>query len=234
MTAVFLLLLWYIIRVAQLASQLKTMPIALSYNISTLLELLETCRFLCIDTLVDGIGDYLHHILESGLVQFKDSFMSIDFLLQHKFTTLSNLFLSYIDQNLSSVSSLPEFDDLSEVSMQALLEFEGRSSSEIDLFQAFAKWIKNQDSLPTNIKEDMLGVFDLEKFDKKDLVKTVRKTKLFEDTDILDVLSKHLDNINDETDSKINKIKARNERNKDCPFGHPLMKVLSSNTQRWR
>eukprot|EP00092_Neocalanus_flemingeri_P099299 GFUD01126679.1.p1 GENE.GFUD01126679.1~~GFUD01126679.1.p1 ORF type:complete len:320 (-),score=79.24 GFUD01126679.1:86-1045(-) len=161
-------------------------------NIQSLLDLLEASRFFCLDSLVDGVVEYLQYLLDSQQVEFKDCLTALDFLILHKFTA-SDLFLKFIDQNLSSISSLPEFDTVSEYSMQALLKYE-KTSTEIVLFTALSKWLENKASLPANVRMEMLSCFNLERFTKNDLVNIVRKTNFFEDKDICDVLEKHLEN----------------------------------------
>jgi len=182
-------------------------------NIQTVLDLLETARFLCIDPLVEGIEKYLKYLLDSKKVAFTDCLVALDFSILHKFTTASSLFLSYIDQNVFSISSLPEFAVLSESGMHALLKYEGRCSSEIVLFRAFAKWVENKESLPADVKNEMVCCFDINLFDKTDLMKTVRKTNFFDDKDICDVLEKHIENLEDILSLKANQIEAQKEKN---------------------
>eukprot|EP00092_Neocalanus_flemingeri_P103965 GFUD01133094.1.p1 GENE.GFUD01133094.1~~GFUD01133094.1.p1 ORF type:complete len:322 (-),score=79.52 GFUD01133094.1:62-1027(-) len=162
-------------------------------NLQSLLDLLETSRFLCLEPLVEGVLEYLEYLLDSQKVESTDCLAALDFLILHNFARASDLFLAFIDQNLSSISSLPEFDNVSEYSMQALLKYE-KTSTEIVLFTALSKWLKNKASLPANVRMEMLSCFNLERFTKNDLVNIVRKTNFFEDKDICDVLEKHLEN----------------------------------------
>eukprot|EP00092_Neocalanus_flemingeri_P103968 GFUD01133097.1.p1 GENE.GFUD01133097.1~~GFUD01133097.1.p1 ORF type:complete len:419 (-),score=87.55 GFUD01133097.1:61-1317(-) len=178
-------------------------------NIQSLLDLLEASRFFCLDSLVDGLVEYLQNLLDSQQVEFKDCLTALDFLILHKFVTASNLFLKFIDQNLSSISSLPEFDTVSEYFMQALLKYD-KTSTEIVVFTALSKWLENKRSLPANVRLEMLSWFNLERFSKNDLVKIVRKTNFFEDKDICDVLEKHLEKLGEAVDSKECQIQAQN------------------------
>ena len=85
-------------------------------KIMTVLDLLETARFFCIDLLVDGIVDNLRHLFETNQVEHKECLTALDFIIQHKFTTVTRSILNCIDKNLTAVSSLPEFTNLSECS----------------------------------------------------------------------------------------------------------------------
>jgi len=171
-------------------------------NMQSLLDLLETARLFCIDSLVDGIVDYLNYLLECWKVDFKDCLVALDFTINHKFTAASELFLDFIDKNLSSISSLPEFNDLSESSVKMLLKYDRKISTEIERFEAFAKWLENKETIAVNVKNEMLSWFDLRKFEKYDLVRTVRKTNLFQDKEICDVLEEHLVKLEDMLHSK--------------------------------
>eukprot|EP00092_Neocalanus_flemingeri_P038437 GFUD01041844.1.p1 GENE.GFUD01041844.1~~GFUD01041844.1.p1 ORF type:complete len:395 (-),score=74.47 GFUD01041844.1:115-1299(-) len=174
-------------------------------DIQSLLDLLEAARFLCIDRLVEGIEDHLEIILDRKIIEFKDCLFAFDFVILNKFTKASRSILSFIDQNLDNISSLPEFADLSETSIQNLLNFEERISTEIGLFTAFVNWIANKETVSEEVKTEMLGCFDLEQFDRNDLVDKVRKSKMFEANQICDVLEKHMEKLQEEVKSK-NKI----------------------------
>eukprot|EP00092_Neocalanus_flemingeri_P107643 GFUD01138176.1.p1 GENE.GFUD01138176.1~~GFUD01138176.1.p1 ORF type:complete len:428 (-),score=86.63 GFUD01138176.1:115-1323(-) len=173
-------------------------------EIQSLLDLLETARFLCIDRLVEGIIDYLEFLLKRKLIEFDDCLVAFDFVILNKFTKASGVLLSFIDQNLRTISFLPKFADLSEASIQMLLNFEERISSEIDLFTAFVNWIKNKETVSEEVKTEMLQCFDLERFDRNDLV-AVRESEMFDANQICDVLEKHMEKLQEEVKSK-NKI----------------------------
>eukprot|EP00092_Neocalanus_flemingeri_P025814 GFUD01027980.1.p1 GENE.GFUD01027980.1~~GFUD01027980.1.p1 ORF type:complete len:354 (-),score=61.57 GFUD01027980.1:63-1124(-) len=78
-------------------------------NLQSLLDLLETSRFFCLEPLVEGVLEYLEYLLDSQKVESTDCLAALDFLILHNFARASDLFLAFIDQNLSSISLLPEF-----------------------------------------------------------------------------------------------------------------------------
>jgi len=186
----------------------------LGLSIQSLMSLLETSRFLCIDLLADGIVDHLKLLLQDETISFPDCLEALDFTVSHKFYSASELLLSFIDQNLSSISSDPGFATLAEGSMLAMLNYEGRKSTEIVLFSAFVKWInsqciKNEEGIEDNIKREMLSCFDLDLFEKKDLVKIVRKTKFFDDADVCNVLEKHLEKVEKDVEAQKSELEAQ-------------------------
>eukprot|EP00092_Neocalanus_flemingeri_P026333 GFUD01028547.1.p1 GENE.GFUD01028547.1~~GFUD01028547.1.p1 ORF type:complete len:410 (-),score=75.48 GFUD01028547.1:34-1263(-) len=172
-------------------------------DIQSLLDLLETARFLCINRLVEGIEDHLEFLLDRKMIEFKDCLIALNFVILNKFTKASSLLLSFIDQNLGIISTLPELAVLTEISIQNLLKFEERISTEIDLFTAFVNWIANKETVSEEVKIEMLGLFDLERFGRSDLVDKVRKTKMFDDTKICDVLEKHLEKLQEKLEEEV-------------------------------
>ena len=117
------------------------------------------------------------------------------------------MFLHFIGENLSKMCLLPEFEDLSECSMQALIEYEGKSSCKIVLLTAFTNWIKNKDSLSSSTKQEMINHFKLEEFSMNDVLQTVRKTNFFNDTEVCNVLENHLKKQQEEVASLTQQLK---------------------------
>eukprot|EP00092_Neocalanus_flemingeri_P020378 GFUD01022076.1.p1 GENE.GFUD01022076.1~~GFUD01022076.1.p1 ORF type:complete len:394 (-),score=62.42 GFUD01022076.1:110-1291(-) len=169
-------------------------------DIQSLLDLLETARFLCIDRLVEGIEDHLEFLLDRKMIEFKDCLIAFNFVILNKFTKASGVLLSFIDQNLRTISFLPKFADLSEASIRMLFNFDERISSEFDLFTAFVNWIANKETVSEEVKTEMLQCFDLERFDRNDLV-AVRESEMFDANQICDVLEKHMEKLQEEVKS---------------------------------
>eukprot|EP00092_Neocalanus_flemingeri_P091090 GFUD01115446.1.p1 GENE.GFUD01115446.1~~GFUD01115446.1.p1 ORF type:complete len:403 (+),score=71.52 GFUD01115446.1:54-1262(+) len=184
-------------------------------DIQSILNLLETARFLCIDHLVEGIENHLEFLLNRQIIEFKDCLFALNFVIGNKFTKASSLLLSFVDQHLGDISTLPELADLTETSIQNLLIFEDRISSEIDLFTAFVNWNSSKETISDEVKTEMLGHFDLERFDRTDLVDKVRKTKLFDDSQICDVLEKHMEKLQEEVKEKEKQVKEQAQINKE-------------------
>ena len=99
-------------------------------DIQSILDLLETSRMMCLDSLTKGVKDYLNNKIISKKVELNDCFNALDFSVSHKLEDVSEWVVSYIDQNLESVRTLPRFVNLSECSMLAMLEYGGRQSKE--------------------------------------------------------------------------------------------------------
>jgi len=154
-------------------------------GLQLLLDFMETCRYFCITRLVNSIINYLKILLDENKINLKESLVAFEFFEVHKFSEASDLFLSYIDKNLSCFSDLDEFGKLK-------VEKENRNSKEIERFMAFTKWLNTNEMSPVR-RNEMLNFFDLRKFDDANLVKVVRKSNLFEEKDICDVLEERLE-----------------------------------------
>ena len=181
-------------------------------DVQSLLDILETSRMMCLDSLNKGVEHYLEDLINSKKVEFEDCLAALDFAIAHKFENLSESLLHYIDQNLESVRTLLRFGSISEGSVWAMLNYGGRTSKEIDLFQAFATWIEDKKDLQENMKTQMISFFDLKRFTRTEILKTVRKTNFFEDQDIFDVLEVKVDEIEEQVSSQQKKLESQKQQ----------------------
>merc|ERR1719369_147486 len=161
-------------------------------NIKQLLDLLETSRFLCIERLTDAIIEYFEYLLNRNEVDCKDCLVAFQFMEDNKFMRASEIFLNFIDKNMSSVSPC-DIGILSENSIKKLIRYEKRTSSEIERFIVFENWLNCQDTQLVYEKRELMEWFDLRQFDDCDLMKTVRQSNLFDEKDICDVLGEKLE-----------------------------------------
>lgn len=173
--------------------------------INDVLILLETSRFLCLDILAEGIVEYLKLEFEAKRISFESSLTVLEFSIRHKFSLLSSIVLRYVDQNLREISSLPDFEHLSSSSIMAALhsmrEGTGRVSSEITVFQAFLVWLGSNSNVSENVKKEMIGSFDLERFSNSDL-ETVKHSGIFDDRIMCDHIHSRLSRLEENIESK--------------------------------
>jgi len=176
-------------------------------TVQSILHLLEISRFFCIDALRVGIIDYLENLLDEGKMDYKDCLIALEFTVNHKFSRASGLLLSYIDKNITSISSLLEFRRLSESYLKMVVGC--KESKVVDRFNAFVKWLNWQEegSVTEDLKKEVLGLFDLRSFERKDVVEVVMKTKLFSTEAICQVLNDRLSQLEELVE--VQKVKAR-------------------------
>merc|ERR1719369_739111 len=181
-------------------------------DMQTLLDLLETSRLFCLEFLVEGVVNYLKCILDAKNLDFKDCLVALQFTNVHKFPEATESLFHFIDKHCASIFSLPEFDNLSESSVKLVLSYSGKVATEIERFKAFAKWLESKEDadLSVDVKNEMLGWFDLRKFSRKDLVKVVMKSNLFDDKEICLLLEEDLEMLEGDIRSKDEQIRERN------------------------
>jgi len=154
-------------------------------HLNSILALLETARFLCIDLLVDCIEVYIKYLSTLKKIDLVSSLNALDFSISHKFPKISNIILGFVALNIEEISSLPEFRQLSKDSMMMLLSMkEGRVSSEISLFKALLKWLEGNQKISEVTKEEMAKSFDLDNFSNSDL-EMLEKSNLFSERRLL-------------------------------------------------
>merc|ERR1719369_281156 len=176
-----------------------TGELQMSYmNMNTILTLLETARFLCIDLLVDGIGEYIKHQFNWKKIDFVSSLNALEFSTSHNFPKISNIIFGFIDRNIDKISSLSEFNNLSTDSMMMLLSTkEGRVSSEISLFKAFLKWLEGNEDISEVTKEEIANLFDLDNFSGSDW-EIVKKSNLYSEKQLLHQILSRVQDLEEE------------------------------------
>merc|ERR1719318_473543 len=134
-------------------------------SLSSVFNLLETARFLCIDILVDGILEFIKQQVQSKNIDFGSSLDALEFSISHKFPKMSDMILGLIEQNVEEISSMPKFKTLSTTSVMALLNRKkNRVSSEVVVFKALLKWLEDNGDISEVMREEMANAFDLENF----------------------------------------------------------------------
>ena len=164
-------------------------------DIRSLLDLLETSRMMCLDSLNKGVEEYLESLVAEKNIDSDDCLVAFDFVISHRFESLSECFLNFIDHHLQNIMELPRFCNLSSASVLAILK-NGRSvSKKIDLLQSFIAWVKDKDDLPENVKSQMIACFELRSFTRSEIQNKVRKTGFYTDKDIFDTLQEKYDEL---------------------------------------
>merc|ERR1719369_1636696 len=176
-----------------------TGELQMSYmNMNTILTTLETARFLCIDLLVDGIGEYIKHQFNLKKIDFVSSLIALEFSTSHNFPKISNIIIGFIDRNIDKISSMSEFKNLSTDSMMMLLSTkEGRVSSEISLFKAFLKWLEGNEDILEVTKVEMANLFDLDNFSSSDW-EVVKKSNLYSEKHLLHQILSRVQDLEEE------------------------------------
>jgi hypothetical protein len=96
--------------------------------------------------------------------------------------------------------------------MLAMLEYGGRQSKEGIILKAFIAWTKDKDTLPETMKTKMISRFNLKQFSRSELLKMVRKTALFKDEDIFDILEEKVNEIEENLSFQKIKVKMQGQQ----------------------
>jgi len=134
-----------------------------------------------------------------------------------------------LDENISDVSKLPEVKYLSndtlEELVQDLYDYDDYDFGDYDYerffprFETLTSWLESNE-VEEDLKTTLLSYFDLGRFTNNQLTSSVRESKLFSESSILDVLSEKVTNLEDEigelkeekktSSQKLQKIEAEN------------------------
>jgi len=157
-------------------------------SLPVLLNLMETSRLLCLDTLYTGIENFIILKIDGSNFNHDEWLEALDFAVLNKFDNLLACVLLNVDKSFDKVMESPRFKTLTESSILSILMHETRTFEETYFFKAFLIWIENKKNLDVEVKSRMVETFDLKKFSKSFLLSSVRKTGFFSEAAILDVL----------------------------------------------
>ena len=155
----------------------------------SLLKLLSVSMWMHLDSLNKGVSDFLQSLVIAKKVEFDDCLEAFNYVIYHNYKSLSGCLLTYMYQNLQEIMTNQGFRKLDEDSIVKIVK-NGRSKLKIiDLFSIFTAWVgEENERIDTTLKAEMRSCFELEKFTRSEIQNLVRKTNLFTDKEILDVL----------------------------------------------
>merc|ERR1712142_276342 len=146
-----------------------------SLTLQVLLNLMETSRMMCLDTLYKSIENFIVSKIDDFSFNHEELLEALDFAILNKFDNLLTCVLSHIDKNLDKVLESARFKMLTESSLLAILLYETRTLDESIVFKAFMIWIEDKQDIDQEGKSRMLETFDLNKFSTSFLLSSVRK-----------------------------------------------------------
>lgn len=177
---------------------LEMMPL----SINTLLNILETSRMLCLDTLMNGVENHVIHRIEQSInVDICEWLEALDFAVSYKFDVLFKSLLLHLDRYLDDAVKVPRFHSLSTDSITAFLASDFRHSKGDSVFEAFLIWIKNNEVDASTRCKILEGFYcNLNKLSSLYICQTVQETGYYEHEVIFSVLAGKIVNENSEKD----------------------------------
>jgi len=168
-----------------------------SLGLKELLDLLNLLRFfnLKVFTVVE---EFTRGKIKEGCFTFEKLLILSSTAEAYQFDDIIALMLNYLDLNISEVSKLPEVKYMSIDFLEALIQDEEEvacnNATFYSRFLTFTSWVANNE-INLERKENIISFFDLKKFSNTQLTSTVRSSKLFTESSILDIVSQSVMNL---------------------------------------
>ena len=164
-------------------------------DIQSLLNFLRISTSISHNSLIKGVSDFLKSLIMSKKIELEDCLVAFDYAIYNNYESLSECLLTYIYQNLQDIKNIPQFKDLNSRSILHILKNGKTKVKIIDLFSVFTFWVEDKKDLEENERLELLRCFDLEKFTRSEIQNVVRKTNLFKEKEIFEVLEVKYDEI---------------------------------------
>ncbi|CAB3397997.1 unnamed protein product [Caenorhabditis bovis] len=155
-------------------------------ELGLLLEILSLAHRYHLQTLVTSLGDYLKKLLNNdnmcNILNAAQFFGLVD---------LADYCLKYADRHAAKILSTQAFLELTCDSFSQMLQRDSFYAPEIEIFNAVKSWV---DSNPDERKgyEHIYRTIRLHLIPQKDLLETVRPSKLFDSDSILDAITQQV------------------------------------------
>jgi len=191
-------------------------------SLKDLLDIMNLLKFLDLEVFSE-VEKFTIKKIEDGECSLEKMLILSSTAEAYNFDDIVTAIWENLDENISDISKLPEVKYLSSDALEWLVEdyhdedYDGESY--FPRFQTMASWLESND-VEEDVKMNLLAYFDLERFTNNQLTSSVRKSKLFSESSILDVLSEKVTNLENENgelkeekktcSQKLHKIEAEN------------------------
>jgi len=168
-----------------------------SLGLKELLDLLNLLRFFNLKVFTD-VEEFTRGKIKEGCFTFEKLLILSSTAEAYQFDDIIVLMLNYLDLNISEVSKLPEVKYMSIDFLEALIQDEEEvacnNATFYSRFITFTSWVTNNE-INEELKGRLISIFDLKKFSNQQLTSTVRSSKLFTESSILDIVSQSVMNL---------------------------------------
>jgi len=188
-----------------------------SLILKDLIDLLNLLKFLELDDLMLEVEANTLKMIEEGGFALEKILILSSTAEANGLNNVVSTMLDYLDENIRDVSELSEVQYISSNFLLSLLADINGEGNEIDderffpRFVTLTSWLTSTDEVDVMLKTRLISMFDLKRFTNQQLTSAVRKSKLFSESSILDVLSQRVTNIDvkvDELEKKKNNLEA--------------------------
>jgi len=202
-------------------------------SLKDLLDIMNLLKFLDLEVFSE-VEKFTKKKIEDGECSLEKMLILSSTAEAYNFDDIVTAIRENLDENVSDISKLPEVKYLSIDTLKWLVQDYSNGYDDLFFghdddydeerffprFQTMASWLESNE-VNEDVKKRLLSFFDLKRFTNNQLTSSVRKSKLFSEASILDVLSEKVTNLEDE----IGEIR---EENKTC--SQKLQKIEAENT----
>jgi len=194
-------------------------------SLKDLLDIMNLLKFLDLEVFSE-VEKFTKKKIEDGECSLEKMLILSSTAEAYNFDDIVTAIWENLDENISDISKLPEVKYLSSDALEWLVQDDSDDDNDYDIerffprFETMASWLESNE-VTEDVKTNLLSFFDLERFTNTQLTSSVRKSKLFSESSILDVLSENVTNLEDE----IGELK---EEKKTC--SEKLQKIEAENS----
>jgi len=174
-------------------------------SLKDLLDIMNLLKFLDLEVFSE-VEEFTKKKIEDGECSLEKILILSSTAEAYDFEDVVFVIQEYLEQNISDISKLPEVKYLSNKTLEWLVQDyydEDCDDSDYDnerffpRFETLASWLENNE-VTEDVKTRLLSYFDLKRFTNNQLTSSVRKSKLFSESSILDVLSESVTYLEDQ------------------------------------
>merc|ERR1719300_805283 len=160
-----------------------------SLCLKDLLDLLNLLLFLNIEQLTSVVKEFIINKMKKGGFLLEKLLILSSTAEAYCFKEIVSSMVSFLGLKISDISKLPEVKYMSCESLVSDAKVNVNNATFFARFETIRAWIESNDVID-DVKMKFISKFDLENFTVQQLTSSVRESKLFSDSSILDVLSK--------------------------------------------
>jgi len=168
-------------------------------SLKDLLDIMNLLKFLNLEVFSE-VEEFTKNKIEGGECSLEKMLILSSTAEAYNFDNIVTAIRDNLDENISDISKLPEVKYLSSDTLEWLVEDPYDDYEEerfFPRFQTMASWLESNE-VEEDLKTTLLSYFDLGRFTNNQLTSSVRESKLFSESSILDVLSEKVTNLEDE------------------------------------
>jgi len=203
-------------------------------SLKDLLDIMNLLKFLDLEVF-SVVEEFTKKKIEDGEFSLEKMLILSSTAEAYEFEDVLFEIQEYLEKNISDISKLPEVKYLSSETLEYIVQDYYEDDDEdndydnerfFPRFETLASWLENNE-VTEDVKKELLSYFDLERFTNNQLMSSVRKSKLFSESSILDALSESVTYLEDQ----IGKLREEKQKTEDENI---VLKKNINTLQTWK